>query len=164
MRSLKLSSLVVLSLAMGGCQTPYQEIGATGGVSAFAITNDTFRISSRGNGYTDPTLVQDYSLLKAAETTLQSGGTHFLVITGKDTTNRSFGQTPGTFNTNVYGNTTFTTYNPGITYDIVKPGEDLLIQVLKVPTGTNAPVGAFDAQQVFDNINPRVVRPKKSKV
>jgi hypothetical protein len=154
-------AVVATAATLSGCQTQYQEMGATGGVTAAPITNDTYRISSRGNGFTDPTTIQDYSLLKAAEVTLASGGTHFLVVTANDATNRSVGTTPGTFQTNVYGNTAFTTYNPGVTYDIVKPGQDLIVQVLKLPGGTASPPGSFDAQQVYNNISPRVIRPKK---
>lgn len=152
---------ILLAAILAGCQTPYQEMGATGGVVAMPITNDTYRISARGNGFTDPTAVQDYSLLKAAEVTLQSGNTHFIILGSQDATSRDYGRTPGTMQTNVYGNTAFTTYNPGVTYDIVKPGQDLLIQVGRVMAGQQAPAGAFPAQQVYDNISPRVLRPKK---
>ncbi len=152
---------VATAAILSGCQTQYQEMGATGGVTAAPITNDTYRISSRGNGFTDPTTIQDYSLLKAAEVTLAAGGTHFLVVTANDATNRSVGSTAGTFQTNVYGNTAYTTYNPGVTYDIVKPGQDLIVQVLKLPSGAASPPGSFDAQQVYNNISPRVIRPKK---
>lgn len=152
---------ILLAALLVGCQTPYQEMGATGGVVAMPITNDTYRISARGNGFTDPTAVQDYSLLKAAEVTLQSGNTHFVILGSQDATSRDYGRTPGTMHTNVYGNTAFTTYNPGVTYDIVKPGQDLLIQVGKVMAGQQAPAGAFPAQQVYDNISPRVLKPKK---
>lgn len=153
--------VAVAAVMLSACQTQYQEMGATGGVTAAPITNDTYRISSRGNGFTDPTTVQDYTLLKAAEVTLAAGGSHFLVVTSNDATSRSVGSTPGTFQTNVYGNTAFTTYNPGVNYDIVKPGQDLIIQVLKLPSGAASPPGSFDAQQVYNNINPRVMRPKK---
>jgi hypothetical protein len=147
-------------LFLAGCQTPYQEMGGTGGVTAAPITNDTYRISAPGNGYTDPTAIQDYALLKAAEVTLQSGNTHFIIVDGKDATSRNVGQTLGTFQTNMIGNTAFTTYNPGISYDIVKPGQDVIVQTFSVSAGAAPPPGAMNAQQVYDNINPRVLRPK----
>jgi len=156
--ALRAKWIVALLVALAGCQTPYQDMGYDGGVSAAPITNNVYRISARGNGFTDPTTVQDYSLLKAAEVTLQSGHTHFIVVDSSNATTRDFGQTPGTFQTNVIGNTAYTTYNPGVTYDIVKPGQDLLIQVGTPAPGQVPPLGAFPAQQVYDNISPRVQR------
>lgn len=155
--------LAIATLALlAGCQTPYQEIGFEGGVTAMPIAQDTYRIVARGNGFTDPVIVQDYALLKAAEVTLQSGNSHFVVLSGADATQVSVGQTPGTVQTNIIGRTAFSTYTPGVTYDIVKPGQDLLIRVGNIPTGISAPPNAFVAQQVFDAISPRVQRPKKS--
>jgi hypothetical protein len=145
---------------LASCQTPYQEPGLTGGVTASPITNDTYRISARGNGYTAANTIQDYVLLKAAETTLAKGGTHFVVVTSADATRQQIGQTPGMMQTNIIGKTAYTTYTPGITYDIVKPGQDTIIQILTIPNGVTPPMGAFPAQQVFDNINPRVKRVK----
>ena len=54
---------------LAGCSTPYQEMGFTGGVKSQQATADTYRIISRGNSYTSGTTIQDYTLLKAAETT-----------------------------------------------------------------------------------------------
>lgn len=63
------------ALALASCATKYQEMGFTGGVAAQQITSDTYRIVARGNGYTGNTAIQDYALLKAAETTIAAGGT-----------------------------------------------------------------------------------------
>jgi len=145
---------------LASCQTPYQEPGFTGGVTAQAITDNTYRISARGNGYTAANTIQDYVLLKAAETTLAKGGTHFVIVTSANATQNMVGQTPGMMTTNVIGKTAYTTYTPGVTYDIVKPGQDTIIQVLTIPKGVAPPMGAFPAQEVFDNINPRVKRVK----
>ncbi|CDZ62591.1 Hypothetical protein NGAL_HAMBI2605_20460 [Neorhizobium galegae bv. orientalis] len=156
----KIAMIVALAGMLAGCQTQYQEMSFTGGVSAMPITGDTYRIVSRGNGYTDATTVQDYSLLKAAETTLSTGNTHFLMLTGNDATRTSVGQTSGYMQTHVYGNTAYSTYTPGMTYNIVKPGQDLIIKLFNTSKGP-VPPGAFAAQEVFNNISPRVVRPKK---
>ncbi|MFD9897744.1 hypothetical protein [Mesorhizobium sp. NPDC059025] len=106
------------------------------------------------------TLIQDYVLLKVAETALQAGKTHFIIIGSQDASRHEFGQTQGVVQTNVYGNTAFTTYIPGSAYQIVKPGQDLMIKIGNL-TGPNN-IGAFDADEVFNAINPRVNRPKKS--
>lgn len=52
------------------------------------------------------------------------------------------------------------TYNPGISYNIVKPGEDLMIRVCPPKKGETVPPNTFNAQEVFNNINPRVKRSK----
>jgi hypothetical protein len=88
------------------------------------MTAETFRITARGNGYTGNTTIQDYALLKAAETTKEAGGTHFLIISAADASKVVVGHTASTMQTNVIGQTAFTTYNPGSTYTI-SAGADL---------------------------------------
>lgn len=60
--------------------------------------------------------------------------------------------------TSVYGNTAFSTYSPGYAYDIVKPGEDMMIRVFTPARVGSTPPNAFAAQEVFNAINPRVKR------
>jgi hypothetical protein len=95
-------------------------------------------------------------LLKAAETTLATGGTHFAIVNQTDRTKIDVGQTPGTAQTNVVGNTAFTTYTPGATYNIVKPGEALMIRVLRLKPNEPPPPGAFPAQDIANTIGPRL--------
>jgi hypothetical protein len=51
----------------------------------------------------------------------------FLIVNDADRTNISVEQTAATAQTNVIGHSAFTTYSPGTTYNIVKPGEALII-------------------------------------
>jgi hypothetical protein len=127
-------------------------MGFTGGVAAEPIMTDVYRIKARGNGYTSNATVQDFVLLKAAETALSAGGTHFLVVT--ESNESSVGQTPGTVNTSVYGHTALTTYSPGTTF--VKPGQDVMIRVLRLKPGETPPAGAFPAQDIARTIGPRL--------
>ena len=150
---------LVLAACLAGCATKYQDIGLSGGVSAEPITNDTYRIVARGNGYTSGTTIQDFVLLKAAETAKNAGQSHFGIISGNDATSHAVGQTPGTFTTNVYGNTAFSTYNPGISYNIVFPGQDTYIRVFTPKIGDQLPAGSFRADEIIANIGPRVQRP-----
>ena len=150
------TGVAVLSIALAGCATKYQEMGFTGGVSAEPVMTDVYRITAHGNGYTSPDRVQDFVLLKAAETTLAAGGSHFVVVNEANRTNVVTGQTPATMQTNVYGRTAFTTYNPGTTYNIVKPGEAVLIRVLRIKSGEKPPPGAFPAQDIANTIGPRL--------
>lgn len=147
-----------LGVTLAACSTTYGKMGLTGGVAAAPVTSDTYRISARGNGFTDATTVQDYVLLKAAETAIGAGQSHFTIISNRDASNTSYGQTAGSFNNWGGG---FVTYNPGVTYDIVKPGEDLMVRVWTPKKGEALPPNTFNAQEVFNNVNPRVKRSKE---
>jgi hypothetical protein len=149
--------VAALSLMLAGCATKYQEMGFTGGVAAQQITADTFRIEARGNGATGSTTVQDYALLKAAETTKAQGGTHFLVINAADASTASTIVTPGTSTTTFSGGTAYTTRTPGSVNNIVKPGQDVYIRVLKLAPGQQVQ-GAYAADEIIRFIGPRVQR------
>lgn len=153
-----LALAISLVAMLAACSTTYGKMGFDGGVAAAPVTSDTFRISARGNGFTDATTVQDYVLLKAAETAIGAGQTHFTIVNNRDATSTSYGQTSGSFSNWGGG---FVTYNPGMTYDIVKPGEDLMVRVWTPKKGEVLPPNTFNAQEVYANINPRVKRSKE---
>jgi len=100
---------------------------------------DVYRIQARGNAYTGSAAVQDFYLLKAAETTLAAGGSYFLIIGAENQTRVSTEQTPGYANTSMIGNTAITTYSPGSTYNMIKPGQDVMVKVLRIRAGETAP-------------------------
>ena len=131
--------VITCACALTSCATKYQDMGFMGGVSAQPIMTDVYRIRARGNGYTASATVQDFYLLKAAETTIGAGGSHFLIMAADNQTRVATGQTPGYANTSVVGNTAFTTYTPGTTYNIVKPGQDVMIRVLHLSAGGDSP-------------------------
>jgi hypothetical protein len=143
--------LAVAAAALCACGTPYQDMGFRGGVAAEQITTDTFRIKSRGNGYTAKSTIQDYVLLKAAETTKTAGGTHFQIINAADASRKSV-ESGAT--TSVVGHTAFTTYSSEV---VVKPGEDTIIRVLRVPPGQQT-TGLFNADEIIQFIGSRVKR------
>jgi hypothetical protein len=155
---MKIWTVVALCVALGGCATKYQDMGFTGGVAAQQITADTWRIQARGNAYTSAATVQDFVLLKAAETTRAAGGTYFQIVSEADASRASTFVTPGTSTTSFVGNQAFTTTSPGSVDTVIKPGQDVYIRVLKVaPTG---PVqGVYSAAEVIQFTGPRVRRP-----
>ncbi len=150
--------VLVAALAFGGCATQYQEMGFSGGVAAERMTADTYRISARGNGYTGHTTIQDYMVLKAAETTKQSGGTHFFIISAADASSAGYVATPGQARTSFSGNTAYTTYTPGTVHQFIKPGQDAYIRVLTVPSGAQPPAGAMLADDIIQFVGARVKR------
>jgi hypothetical protein len=155
---MRILGVVVLCAALGGCATKYQEMGFTGGVAAQQITADTWRILSRGNAYTASTTVQDYVLLKAAETTQAAGGGYFQIVSAGDASRASTFVTPGTSTTTVVGNQAFTTSSPGSVDTVIKPGQDVYIRVLK--TAPNVPTpGVYSAAEIIQFVGSRVQRP-----
>jgi len=147
---------LVLCFALAGCSTPYQGMGFAGGVEAQQMSADTYRIVARGNGYTSPTTIQDYALMKAAETTKAAGGTHFLIVSANDASRSNLVSTPGQAQTSVYGNTAYTTFWPGSTYQVIRPGQDTYIRVITVPPGTQPPQGANSADEIIQYIGSRI--------
>ncbi len=121
--------IILVASLLGGCATKYQDMGFTGGVAAQPITGDTYRIVARGNGFTDSTSVQDFVLLKAAKTAVSAGQIDFILQGVQDASKQEVYQSPGFSNTNVIGNTAFTTYTPGTTSVSVKPGQNVIVRV-----------------------------------
>jgi hypothetical protein len=155
---MRILGIVLLCAALAGCATKYQQMGFTGGVAAEQITADTWRIQARGNAYTNSSTVQDYVLLKAAETTPAAGGTYFQMVSAADASRASTFVTPGTSTTNFVGNTAFTTTSPGSVHTVIKPGQDVYVRVLK--SAPNAPTpGVYSAAEIIQFVGPRVQRP-----
>lgn len=152
--------IFLIAAALAGCSTPYQDMGFTGGVSAQQLTSDTFRIQARGNSYTSGTAVQDYLMVKAAETTVKNGGTHFAVVSAENASSTSQIVTGGTARTEFYGNTAVTRYTPPVATNVFKPGQDAYIRVLKIPQGQQPPAGAISAAEILQYVGPRVLNQK----
>ena len=114
------------------------------------ITDETARISARGNAYTDRARITDFVLLKAAQTAIAQGFTHFAIVSAADASRTGTIETPGTMQTSVYGNMAFTTYSPGSVNSFVKPGEDVFVRFCK----GDCP-GKFPAAQIVNNLGPR---------
>lgn len=146
------------ALLLAGCSTPYQEMGFTGGVKSQQVTADTYRIISRGNGFTSGTTIQDYTLLKAAETTKAGGGTHFMIVSGNDASRTGYIETSSTARTTVVGNTAYTTFNPGSVHRYVKPGQDTYIRIFAIAGDQPPPRGAISADEIIQFVGGRVKR------
>ena len=154
---LRVSIAAALFTVLSACSTSYGELNAYGGVQALPVSADVYRVSGRGNGFTDAPTVQDYVLLKAAETTIAKGQTHFTILDGRDATRNSTQQTTGSLQ--AWGNG-LVTYTPGTTYSFVYPGEDLMIRAWTPTSKQTLPPNTFVAKETFDAINPRVTRSK----
>lgn len=134
-------------LGLSACQTQYGDMKFNQGVSAERMTDSSFRITAKGNGYTDGNQIIDFLALKAAETTIANGFTHFVVTAGEDISKREVGVTPGY----VIGSV----YVPSQVYENTIPGGYVIIQCGAFPSGA-APQGAADAAEIIRNIGPRI--------
>jgi hypothetical protein len=163
--------LAALALSTSACATAYGELGQGwmhDGVAADQLGRDVFRIRSRGNGMTEPAQVQDFALLRAAETVRSACMTHFVVLEGADRTEVDEDFTPEQEIISVEEKLVDgkkvkvekRTHIPGHTSITVRPGQDLVIKGLMVPRGQPAPMEAISADEILTYVSPRVKRRK----
>jgi hypothetical protein len=136
-----------LCLFVAGCATPYQEMGLLGGVTAAQIDSTTVRVSAKGNGYTDTATIQNYVLLKSAEVTRSNGLDLFMVMNAANTSRSgsvsySSASVFGGYNS-AWG------FGSAFSEEIIKPGEDAIIKMMRGPKPANAPPNVFDANEVL---------------
>ena len=137
-----LLAAATVGILMASCATPYQEMGILGGVRATRISEDVIQVRAQGNAYTDPDRIQQYALRKAAEETLANGYDLF-VIGGEIDRSRIGSETLAVANGSK--NAAWAT---GFSMPIIKPGETLLVRMLKGPKPSPVPAGLFDAHEV----------------
>ncbi|UUX50045.1 hypothetical protein NUH88_21985 [Nisaea acidiphila] len=166
-----LASLAVTFFLLAGCTTPTPYAPATDrfGYRENAIESDRFRVSFRGNSATDRETVETYLLYRAAELTLEKGGTFFTVVARDLEKNKRYvhhtyypfaysGYGAYGYHGGYYFRSSFahgTSDSIAITRyeaiaEIVIGGEELR---------TDGP-SAYDAREVLENIGPRVERPR----
>ncbi len=141
----------LIACLLGGC-TPYHAYGIAGGYRDTQLSPDVFRVTFQGNGYTPQERVQDYTLLRASELTLQHGFRYFVILTGGNSTQQSNivipGQTTTTGSVNVYGNTayysSYTSSTPDTSIPVNSHKTGLLIHCLR-----EKPEGAFAFDATF---------------
>ena len=78
----KKTIILFLVIFLNGCatKTPYQSIAYSGGYSNTIIDENIFKVSFKGNGFTSKERVEDFTLLRSAEITLQYGFKYFIII------------------------------------------------------------------------------------
>ena len=72
------------------CSTGYKSEGIAGGYSETQLSENVYRISFRGNGYTSLEKASDFTLLRAAEIGLEKGFTHFAVVENNERISTSY--------------------------------------------------------------------------
>lgn len=127
---MKLKLLVFLiTILLINCATPYRQKGLMGGFSETQVTENSFRVHFRGNGYTDRERAIDYCLLRCAELAIENGYNYFIIVDEYYGEKKSLITTPSSSQTtatgNIYGKTfsgtANTTTKSGQTTVVVKP-------------------------------------------
>lgn len=73
------TGIIVVMAACAGCATAYQPSGVTGGFSERRISERSYEVNFRGNGFTTPAATRDGVIRRAAELTIASGFAAFTV-------------------------------------------------------------------------------------
>ncbi|HCK83099.1 MAG TPA: hypothetical protein DHW63_00815 [Hyphomonadaceae bacterium] len=139
---MKRVSLALAAVLLVACATPYHERGwANLGVDAAPMGGDLYRVQARLNIFSDQARVQDFLMLRAAETAQANGAIGFVILGTQDTTEHSTLIIPGTATTtgsaygagnSVYGSAT-TTYMPAQVSDMSAPGGIMMIRLVRAP-------------------------------
>lgn len=139
-------ALAAATATLCGCATPYQKMGVGGGVRAVRLETDLAQVTARGSPLTDADTIERYVLRKAAETTLAAGYDHFEVVSASDRS-RTLQGVAGYMT--AVGNGL---PSAGLSLPFVRPGETVLIRMLRGPVAA-APGGVvFDAQDLLDHL------------
>ncbi|WP_332606106.1 CC0125/CC1285 family lipoprotein [Acinetobacter sp. ESBL14] len=107
-------------LGIQGCTTPYQKMGASGGVESTIIDDNVFQVKASVNGYTQKSVATQYAIRKAAEVSQSLGCNYYSAI---NNTSQSYDQNTSKTNSGLMtenGGVYYTT-SAGTRYRIVKP-------------------------------------------
>ena len=83
-----IAALILLAAACTPMPTPYQRLDKKGGYEETRLQENVYRVSFKGNRYTQETAVLDYLYLRSAELTRDAGFTHFVIL-------QDYGKTQG---------------------------------------------------------------------
>lgn len=160
MRSVISISTIV---ALAGCATAYQADGLSGGYTETQLSQNVYRVSFKGNGFTHAETADDMALLRSAELMLEKGFPFFLIENGSSRTNYMTVTSPVRANTTGTIDANSNTFRARTTFS---GGNTTMIQS---PTTTNVVMGfkekpesggiVFESRQVFDSLAPKYKRP-----
>ncbi len=157
---LRLSVLILSLLALQACTSSIDIPDWASGTKAQKITKNNYRISYQNKGLNDHEVVQNLILLKAAETTLLTGYTHFSIVQEqRKSLFPHFPKVPNTLNRSTFDISDPSNNNHQL---IVHPGQDLLVRVHTLLIGQIVPPNTFDAREVYNSIGPHVLNNLKN--
>ena len=112
-----------------GCSTAQQPQSYTDGYNETALSENVFRVTFKGNGFTSREKTIDFTLLRSAEITKKNGYNYFVIINSQNYSKIDIYKSRTTydtsFNATSYGNnisgTAYTTSSGGNINVITKP-------------------------------------------
>ena len=137
-RNAGLAVALVLAASLAACQTAYTRNGWDGGYDDIRLGPDMYRITAKGNEFTDQERTQQILLLRAAELTLQNGFTKFLIMDQQSQVDRK-----------LYATTSSV-------YTLKFPSGTLTIKMLKGDEPEAAM--AYDAATIDAELRPRLTK------
>lgn len=154
----KVTFIMVFSFVTSGCATPYQDMVLGQGVVAAPMGGDTYRISASVNTLNRPGDLEDFLLLRSAETARDAGLAGFVIMSQRDETRSTTAIVAGTINSTatVIGGTAFATTTVLPAQQVVnsQPGASIMIRLSNNPKEA----GFFASAQLLSAIGPRVAR------
>lgn len=159
--------LLLLAVLVSGCATAYGPSGFGGGYTDTMLQADVFKVSFRGNGFTDAERVSDFALLRAAELTINHGFNYFIIVDNKEATSTAYAAMPSqsytTGNYNAYSGqySANTRYMGGGAVPIHKASTSMMVKcfVEKPSLG----VIPFDARELSRSIKGKYNIPAYTK-
>jgi len=151
--SINMFVFILLSLLLTGCATSYQPHAYSGGYSEKKLSENVYRVSFSGNGYTPLKRATNLSLLRTAEVTIEAGYNYFVLLDESTSIDRSSSVTTPVTTTLTYGNGygTATSFG-GQSIPISKPSRSNTFQVfIEEPEN----VRSYNAQTVLRNLTER---------
>ena len=151
MKLFLLSSLSIFILA--GCTTPYQNMGASGGVQSTIIDDNVFQVKASVNGYTQRSVATQYAIRKAAEVSQSLGCNYYSAI---NNTQQSYDQNISKTNTglNSVNGEIYYISSTGTKYRLIQPSNYNTYICFKDKPNTVLPGLIFNVKYVLDSPLP----------
>ncbi len=154
----RLFPALLAALAFAGCTTSlyYGPKTGAGGWEVDRLAADSFRVNFRANNYAVDKIVEDYALLKAAETAQEYGFRYFIVVNKQDIgRSTEIDQWANSYATGTYGPTggmTSSTQSYNQAASVYRPGCSLKVVCFKNPPPTNRTGMVYDAGEVLTRL------------
>jgi len=156
---MRFAAIAVISIFLIGCSTPYQSSGMRGGFEDMQLSENSFRVSFTGNGFTSASDASNMMLLRAAEISIENGFKYSAKIDSENNDKQylndmsSTSRTTGTISN--YGATSHidatTTTKSGITL-VNKPSRSITIVCFnEKPSGYSV----MDANIVYQSLSAK---------
>ncbi len=158
------SIILAGALAVSGCATGYQIEGSSGGQAPKWRATNILEIEAAGNGFTSDSRLERMALLRAAETAIEANYRYFIEVGSEDTSRSSTVSMPSTetptytagYTPSGYTGTSTTTFNNN-SYDIYKPGANLVFEMFdELPEGAR-PGQFHDAYEIYNRLGKKYI-------